>query len=132
MSLSDLARFSLMAALVACASSGGNAASRNSPDRLTTAEIRGSNATDAYEMITRLRPHWLRPPATGSIAGGTPRSLAILVYLDRQRLEGVNALKTITVESINSAQWIDATRAPTILSDVPTTGIAGAIVIRTR
>ena len=132
MSLSALARFSIMAALVACASSGSGSASRGSPDRLTAAEIRDSNATNAYELIARLRPQWLRPPATGSIGAGAPRTQTILIYLDRQRLEDVNALKTIGVGGIDSAQWVDATRAPTILPDVPTTPIAGAIVIKTR
>lgn len=128
-----LARYSTIIALAACASSGsGSSTTRAAPDRLTRAEIVASSATNAYEMISRLRPQWLRPPATGSIGAGAPRNQAILVYLDRQRLQDLNALKTISIDSIDSAQWIDATRAPTVLPDVPTTPIAGAIVIRSR
>jgi hypothetical protein len=127
-----LVRYSMLFALAACASSGsGSSAARGSPDRLTRAEITASSATNAYELISRLRPQWLRAPATGSIGAGV-RMQAILVYLNRERLEDVNALKTISIDGIDSAEWIDATRAPTILSDVPTTAIAGAIVIRTR
>ena len=118
--------------VVACASSGaGSGGSRGSPDLITRAEVNSSNASNAYELIDRLRPNWLRPTATGSISGGA-RSQIILVYVDRQRLEDLRGLRTITAASIQSAQWIDATRALTILPDVPTGPIAGAIVIRTH
>jgi hypothetical protein len=118
--------------VVACASSGGSSAgSRSSPDLITRAEINSSNASNAYELIDRLRPNWLRPTATGSISGGA-QSQIILVYLDRQRMEDLRGLRTITAASIQSAQWIDAARAPTILPDVPSGAIAGAIVIRTH
>jgi hypothetical protein len=128
----SFALFSLAASLAACASGGGSAASRANPDHITRAEVASSNATNAYELVSRLRPHWLRPPATATVGGGVVRTQAILVYLDRQRLEDVNALKTISVTGIDSAQWIEASRAPTVLPDVPTTPIAGAIVIKTR
>ncbi|PYO06445.1 MAG: hypothetical protein DMD30_12580 [Gemmatimonadetes bacterium] len=117
----------------ACASTGtGSTTSRTSPTRITRAEVTASSATNAYELISRLRPNWLRAQATGSVAGGTVRSQAILVYLNRQRLEDLNALKTIGTTDIDSAEWIDATRVPTVLSDAPQGSIAGAIVIKTR
>lgn len=129
-----LVRYSTLIALAACATTSGtsSSATRGSPDQLTRAEIAASSATNAYELISRLRPQWLRSPATGSIGGGSPRTQAILVYLDRQRLQDIDALKTLSIVGIDSAEWIDATRAPMVLSDVPTTPIAGAIVIRTR
>src|SRR5215210_6332027 len=128
--LTAFARYSAIAALAACASSsGGSPPAQGAPDRLTQSEIAASNATSAYELITRLRPQWLKRTATGSIGGGSPRNQAILVYLDRQRLPDMNSLKSLSVAGIISAQWIDATRAPTILPDVPQTPIAGAIVL---
>jgi D-arabinose 1-dehydrogenase-like Zn-dependent alcohol dehydrogenase len=60
------------------------------------------------------------------------RSQSILVYLNRQRLEDLNALKTISAGGIESAEWVEASRVQTILTDVPTGAIAGAIVIKTR
>jgi hypothetical protein len=60
------------------------------------------------------------------------RSQSILVYLDRQRLEDLDALKTISVEGLDSAQWIDAARVQTVLNDVPGGAIAGAVVLKTR
>jgi hypothetical protein len=132
LTLSTFARFSLMAVLVACASSGGSASSRSSPDRITAAEIRASNATNAYELISRLRPQWLRAPGGGSISGGVARSQAILVYLDGNRVGDLTTLSTISVTGVTSMQWLDAARAPTVLSDIPAGGIAGAIAIRTQ
>lgn len=127
------ARAALLAAMIACASSGaGSSGSRASPTRITRSEIYSANASNAYELINRLRPDWLRTQPTGSVAGGVVRSQSILVYLNRQRLEDLNALKTISVGGIESAEWIDASRVQTVLSDVPSGPIAGAIVIKTR
>jgi hypothetical protein len=133
---STILRTSLCVAVLttigACASSGTGSAARSSPDKITRSEISTSNATNAYELINRLRPSWLRPTATGSISGGVVRSQSILVYLDHQRLEDLNALKTISVEALDSAQWIDAARVQTVLSDVPGGMVSGAIILKTR
>lgn len=125
-------RFAIIMAVAACASSGGSGASRANPDKITRSEIYSSNASNAYELVSRLRPNWLRPPPTGSIAGGVVRSQAILVYLNGQRLEDLNALKTISAEGLESAQWIEASRVQTVLPNVPSGAVAGAIVLKTR
>lgn len=123
----------MIVAIAACASTGGSGATaRANPEKITRSEIYSSNATNAYELVSRLRPNWLRPPPTGSIAGGVVRSQAILVYLNGQRLEDLNALKTISVEGLDSAQWIEASRVPTVLSNVPSGAVYGAIVLKTR
>lgn len=131
MTFTAFSRFSMIVALAACASSGGSGTSRASPDRITRSEITASSAINAWELINRLRPNWLRVQATGSIGSGA-RSQAILVYLDGQRLQDVSALRTIGVEGLTSIEWYDATRAPTVLPNVPSGPIAGAIVIKTR
>jgi len=95
-------------------------------------EVAESNASTAYELISRLRPNWLRGQPTASVAGGVIRSQSILVYLNRQRLEDLNALKSISIGDIDTAEWIDAARVQTVLTDVPSGPISGAIVIRTR
>jgi hypothetical protein len=128
----DIARLSLAIFAGACASSGTGATARSNPDAITRAEVNASNATNAYELIGRLRPNWLRATATGTIGGGSITSQAILVYLDRQRLESLDALKTLSVDVIDSASWLDPARVQTVLPDVPSGPIAGAIVIRTR
>jgi hypothetical protein len=129
---SQIARLSLLTALIACASSGSGGSSRANPDNITRVEVRNSNASNAYELVSRLRPNWLRTPATGTISGGRIQSQSILVYLDRQHLEDLNALKTISADGIESIQWLEPSRVQTILPDVPSGPIAGAIVVKTR
>ncbi len=127
------ARAALLVAIIGCASGGtGSTGYRSSPTRITRSEIYSANVSNAYELISRLRPDWLRAQPTGSVAGGVVRSQSILVYLNRQRLEDLNALKTISAGGIESAEWVDAARVQTVLSDVPSGAIAGAILIKTR
>ena len=128
----DIARLSLALFAAACASSGAGGSARSNPDVISRAEVSASNATNAYELVSRLRPNWLRATATGTIGGGSITNQAILVYLDRQRLESLDALKTVSVEVIDSVNWLDAARVPTVMPDVPSGPIAGAIVIHTR
>ena len=116
-----------------CASAGTSSSGpRASPTRISSVEVSESNASTAYELISRLRPAWLREQPTASVAGGVIRSQSILVYLNRQRLEDLNALKTISIGDIDSAEWIDASRVQTVLSDVPAGAFSGAIVIHSR
>jgi len=90
------------------------------------------DAATAWDAIQRSQPHWLRPPATGSIAGGTARSQVILVYLDGNRLGDITSLRTLSTSGITSMRWLDAARASTVLTDIGSDPIAGAIVIQTQ
>jgi hypothetical protein len=116
--------------IVACVSSGSGARPATS-DRIARAEIASASATNAYELISRLRPNWLRPSGTGSIGGGV-RNQLILVYIDQQRAEDLNALKTVSTSMITSVQWIDASRVATVVPNVPPGSYAGAILIKTH
>lgn len=128
--VTTLASCWLLLALAACASPGTARSSTGSPDRITSAEISSSSATNAYELVSRLRPNWLKRTSTGSIGGGV-RSQVILVYLDGNRLGDVSALRTLSVTGIRSVQWLDAGRAATVLQGIGSDAIAGAIVLRT-
>lgn len=126
-----LASFWLVLGLTACASGGTARSSTGEPNRITSAEIRSSSATNAFELVSRLRPNWLKQKTTGRISGGV-RSQLILVYLDGNRLGDVSALRTLSVSGIQSAQWLDAVRAATVLQGIGSDAIAGAIVLRTN
>jgi len=126
-----LSRFATVVALTACASSGSAGSGRHSSDQVTYAEITSSSATNAYSLVERLRPNWLRTPGIGSIGGGA-RSRIVLVYLDGNRLGDIQSLHTLSVDGIRSMQWLDAARAATVLTQVGSDPIAGAIVIKTH
>ena len=130
--LSRFAAIVALAALAACASSGTSRGSTpRSSDQITSAEIAASSATNAYALIERLRPNWLRTPAIGSIGGGA-RTQVIVVYLDGQRLGDLSSLRTLSVDGIKSMQWLDAARAATVLASPGSDPIAGAIMIKSQ
>ncbi len=125
-------RFAILVTVIACASSAtpGNSA-RQLPDQVSSAEIASSGATNAYELIQRLRPNWLRSPSVGSIGGGA-RSQVIVVYLDGQRLGDIDSLRNLSAVGVTSMQWLEATKSATVLHEVGSDPIAGAIIIRTH
>lgn len=126
-----LSRLATVVALSACASSGSAGSAHHSSDQVTSAEIASSSATNAYELIERLRPNWLRARSIGSIGGGA-RSQVIVVYLDGQRLGDLDSLRNLSAAGIISMQWLDAAKAATVLHEVGSDPIAGAIVIKTH
>ena len=132
------ARWSLVAAAVAlsaCASSGGGGAAKvneSSSDKVTSVEIASTQAQSAYDLVYKLRPHWLRAGATGSIGGGTVRNQVTLVYLDGNKLGTIDALRSLGASGIQRMEWLSASRAAVVLSDIGNDPIAGAISLHTR
>jgi hypothetical protein len=125
-----LSRFATIVTLVACASSGAATATHQT-DLITATEIATSGTTNAWDLINRLRPNWLRQQAIGSIGGGA-RTQVIAVYVDGHRFGDVSTLRSLSSSTIRSAQWLDAARAATVLNEVGSDPIAGAIVIKTH
>jgi hypothetical protein len=124
----------LFASLVAACSStpsSGSRVTQSSRDNVTSVEIDGTSASSAMDLVSKLRPHWLRQGGTASIGGGSITSQVTLVYLDGNRLGGVDALRSISAGGVRSMQWIPATRAAIVLPDIGSEAIAGVISIRT-
>ena len=117
---------------VACASSGTQNVAESSRDKVTSIEIDATPASSAFDLVNRLRPHWLRQGGTGSIGGGSIRSLVTLVYLDGNRVGTLEALRSISAAGIRTMEWIPATRAAIVLTDVGSDAINGAISLRTK
>lgn len=125
-----LAILGLVMTLGACASSGaGTGNATRLPDRITSAEIAATNGTSAYELISQLRPRWLRPANTGSLNG--LQDQVTLVYVDGHKMGGLDTLKSIGAAGIVSMQYLDAIRAATTLPDAGSDPTAGAIMIIT-
>lgn len=98
---------------------------------MNRAEIAATPVSNAYELIERLRPNWLRSPGMASIGGGA-HSQIVVVYLDGQRLGDLESLRTLSASEIQSMQWLDAARAETVLHEVGSDPIRGAILIKTH
>ena len=123
------------ALLSACASStqGTSSTSANTrestADYITSIEVAATPVANVYDLISRLRPQWLRTQP-GSIRGNT-RSQVIAVYLDDARIGDVGTLRTLSTSGVKTLRYYDATRAATVLRDPGSDPIAGAIVITT-
>lgn len=123
----------IASALAACASSptANTKVSQASRDNVTSVEIEATSASSALDLVSKLRPHWLRQGGTASIGGGSIRGQVTLVYLDGNRLGGINELRGISAGSVRSMQWIPASRAAVVLRDVGREAIAGVISVNT-
>ena len=129
-SLIKIIAFGALVVISGCASRG-TTRTQTEPDRITTTEIASSSATNAYELINRMRPNWLRRTAPGSLGGGV-RSQVVLVYVDGTKYGELTTLRSLGIGGLKSIQWLDAVRAGTLLPGIGSEPIAGAIVITKR
>ena len=97
--------------LFACASgpsSGGPSRDRN---LITAEEIAAVPITSAHELVERLRPTWLRSRGPASLSSGAPSYP--MVYIDRVRSGGLEALQRISSQIIREIRFINGRDATT-------------------
>lgn len=125
-----------IAAFTACASSGGaKKPEESSRDRVTSVEINSTPASNAYDLVSRLRPQWLRSAGISSIGGGSgsrASNQVTLVYLDGSKIGEIESLKSISNTGIRSMEWISSTRAPIVFTDIGSDPVNGVISIKTK
>lgn len=90
----------------ACGSTG-TASRGGNPDLITVEEVEASNQSNAYELVRSRRPNWLSRRGTQSIN----LTGDIVVYLDATRLGGPEALRRISIHSVHSIRYFDASEA---------------------
>lgn len=80
------------------------------PDRNEIArdQIQQGSFGNAYEIVQKLKGEWLRSQGAGSMRGSGSQ---LLVYLDDARLGGVDALRSITPESIQYIHFYNGSEA---------------------
>lgn len=110
----------------ACAGRGerGVAVDRN---LITEDEAATVSASTAWEIVSQLRPQFLR--GRGRSSARNARSDLPIVYLDNVRLGGTGQLRTIPANVVMSIEFISAPDATTRWGTGHT---AGAIDVRTR
>jgi len=121
------ARIPLLATCVAAACVCGRAAAQTSPPAdsaappatvparraprnpnvITAAEFEGQGTTNAYELIRRLRPRWIRLSAADYAAHRDQ----VWVYLDGTRLGQLDELGRISSESIGEIRFVPGDEA---------------------
>jgi hypothetical protein len=111
-----VATFALVAASAACASGGastanaggeeGTTTSRQRANRnvLTAEDLRASPHATMLDVVTAMRPHWLRATGTTSFGNSNARS-GVTVYVDGQALGSADALRTLETRSVARATF---------------------------
>ena len=121
----------MMALATACAS-GGTAPSKQNQNVISMDEITESAAANAYDLIQRLRPNYLR---TRGAVHGTPEGknklepVDVVVYLNENRLGASDQLRQISTLDIREIRYFSASEATTKWG---TGHSAGAIQVVTR
>jgi len=117
-----LALGTCLAVLPACASSGSSS-SRSGSGPITAEHIAELPSADAYNVIERLRPGWLRTRGRSSIQH--PTAHHPVVYLDSVRYGGIESLRQISSDAIRDIRFINASDATTRYG----TGHAGGVIL---
>ena len=121
----------LLTVMSACASLGPRQP-RPSPKTehnvLTRDEILNSSFTnvDLYQAIRGLRPHFLAPPA-GVRSRASTASSPTVVYVDRMRQSGLEALRTLRTSQVEEVRYLDPTAAQ---SEFGAGASGGALMIK--
>lgn len=130
MRTSTLILVALFSGPLACASAPVSASS-GSRDTISADQIAGTNSSSAYDAVNRLHPDWLRPAALSTGIGGNSSQM-VLVYLDGNRMGGIETLRSITASSVTSIQFLTATKAANVIRDMGTGVASPVIAVSTR
>ena len=115
----------LVLILIPGCAGGGSGGSGGGSDRLTSEDIGSVDVGSLYEVVQRLRPRWLEVRGTA----GFQTDSAVLVFMDRTYLGGVDELRSLGPEAANSLQFMRAAQAQAELRAPPGRSMAAAIVI---
>ena len=118
----SLAAF-VLAAAWGC-SSGSRVPSR-SADVITAADMAAVNLPTAFDVVERLRPHFLRPRGPTTVVSDT----RLVVYQDNLNLGGVEMLRQIRAAELQEIRFLSASDATTRFG---TGHPGGAIIVTTR
>ena len=106
------------------------AAGRSNRDLITREQIDANpGSQDAYEIVSRLRPEFLRERGAMSLSVGAPARALAVVYLDGVRRGGPEVLKTIRSQELQEIRFVSATDATTRWG---TDHAGGAIEVKLR
>ncbi len=126
--LIGLAMLFLVVALTsACSSSGQGSSRANSSMPIERVDIENLSASNAHDVIRRLRPRWLQHRGPTSLQDPTPQTA--IVYVDGTRLGDLGELSRISISDIDQISYLSARDATTRFG---TGHVGGVIQIRTR
>ncbi|HMG12851.1 MAG TPA: hypothetical protein VK571_06735 [Gemmatimonadaceae bacterium] len=119
-----------LAAVIACASSGsGTSGTRThrEPNLITEQEIAASGETNALDVVTKLRPMFLKTRGRSTVnAGGSEYAS---VFVDGQFYGELGSLRNINVSSIHEIRYLNG---PDAVSKYGMRYGSGAVDVRSK
>ena len=113
----------------ACASTGTGAKEGSRLNIISREEILGAEATNLYDVISRLRPRWLQVRSTRSFNMETQ----IVVIQNDMYLGPASHLREMSPELAFEIEYIDGVRAANVLPGLMSgQHVEAAIVVKTR
>lgn len=100
--------------LAACASAGAGSTKMRDYNVITENEITAQNGTNAYDVISHLRPQYLKTRGRSTIQ--TPPTVAseyAAVFMDNQFYGDLNSLRNIASINIKEIHYLPANEAVT-------------------
>lgn len=97
----------LMTAGGCAAASQGSSSPGGSRQLISEPEIEQSTATNAFDLVRRIRPQWLRSRGQMSIE----RPSDVVVYVNGHPHGGSGALNDVHIQSIRQIQFLSAVEA---------------------
>lgn len=83
------------------------AVARSDRSILSKDDIRATQYTNLYDVVATLRGNWIRVRSADSFG----KSSTVQVYLDMQRLNGVDELRTMSPLNVLSVRFLDPIQA---------------------
>jgi hypothetical protein len=97
----------VLVAVAGCTARGTEAAPRRDNTVITQEELQDSRAINAYELVRALRPGWLRVRGTTTLSYREQ----VIVYVNEVRMGGVDVLRQLRPEAIQSMRYLDEVNA---------------------
>ncbi|MEJ2678303.1 MAG: hypothetical protein P8174_04400 [Gemmatimonadota bacterium] len=132
MSLANVAAAILVASVAGCAANGIGPVPRADQNVLTRREIMSvQGVRDLYDVVQRLRPHWIEVDQRAQREDMNGSSRGVLVYQGQAYLGGLDVLRQLKPDMAYEMRWLDGpTAASTLPFGLRYGRVAGAIVIR--
>ncbi len=97
-----------------CASGGGEAGATRlasgGRNLIVRSELEGTNFTNVYDAVRRLRPRWLRTRGTTSTRGAAP---GMPVFIDNVRSGSTERLESLPIDQVEQVRYVSPSDATT-------------------
>lgn len=110
----------------ACAGGGSGTRTASRFGDIDRAEVVTAAGSTAFDVISQLRPAWLRPRGAPSLTDADPHPA---VYLDGLYFGGIDDLRAVPANQLETARYLSASDATTRFG---TDHASGAILVTTR